>query len=135
MHAEHHVKMKAESCKPRDAKACQQTTRSLGPWGQGWNTFSQHSQDTTSADTSISDFQPPELGDNACLLFQSPRLCYFGTTAPAGDYRGVGSFPHISTGRRMVSPLTAHSFMSVHLHLSYFLLSAWYPIASCPITF
>lgn len=51
------MKMKAEIYKPRDAKARQQTTRSLGIGME--QILSQPSEDTTSANTSIFDFQPP----------------------------------------------------------------------------
>lgn len=51
--------MEADVYKPGDAKAWQQTTSSLGTGME--QILSQPSEETTSVNASISDFQPPEL--------------------------------------------------------------------------
>ena len=49
----------------------------------------QHSEETSSANPSISDFQPP---DNTFLLFKPPSLWYFVMAALANTYRHISYF-------------------------------------------
>ena len=63
----------------------------------------------------ILDFQPPALWENKFLLFKSPRLCYFGVVALAGDTELqdflLSTEPQAATWRQYFFPIFLPTYL------------------------